>query len=65
MEVTPRGWAKLLLKVQETIMNLEALYNFIWGYLGAVSTMDHEDVPWRSKSLDWLLNLSRDNFGLH
>ena len=34
-------------------------------YSGSVYTMDHEVVPWRSKSADWLLKLSQDNFGLH
>ena len=27
--------------------------------------MDHEVVPGRSKGVDWLLNSSHDNFGLH
>ena len=35
------------------------------SYTGPVYTMNHEVVLWRSKSLDWLLNSSRDNFGLH
>ena len=36
-----------------------------WHEWGPVYTMDHEVVPWRSKSVDWLLNSSWDNFGLH
>ena len=34
-------------------------------YLGAVYTMDHEVGPGLCKAADWLLKLSRDNFGLH
>ena len=34
-------------------------------HLGAVYTMDHEVGPWLYKAVDWLLKLSRDNFGLH
>ena len=33
--------------------------------LGVVYTMDHEVGPRLSKATDWLLKLSRDNFGLH
>jgi hypothetical protein len=33
--------------------------------LGAVYTMDHEIGPRLCKAVDWLLKLSRDNFGLH
>jgi hypothetical protein len=33
--------------------------------LGAVYTMDHELGPRLCKADDWLLKLSRDNFGLH
>ena len=33
--------------------------------LGLVYTMDHEVVPGQSKSVNWLLNSFRDNFGLH
>ena len=33
--------------------------------LGPVYIMDDEVVPRRSKSIDWLLNSSHDNFGLH
>jgi hypothetical protein len=34
-------------------------------HLGVVYTMDHEVVPQPCKTCDWLLNLSRDHFGLH
>ena len=34
-------------------------------FLGVVHTMDHEVVPRPCKICDWLLNLSRDHFGLH
>ena len=34
-------------------------------YLGAVYTMDHEDVPRPCKIYDWLLNSSRNYFILH
>ena len=27
--------------------------------------MDHDVGPWLCKATDWLLKLSRDNFGLH
>jgi hypothetical protein len=33
--------------------------------LGAVYTMDHELGPGLCKAANWLLKLSRDNFGLH
>ena len=33
--------------------------------LGVVYTMDYEVVLGPCKSIDWLLNLSRDHFGLH
>ena len=33
--------------------------------LGVVYTMDHEVVPRPCKICDWLLNLSRNHFGLH
>ena len=32
---------------------------------GLLYTMDHEVVPWQSKGPDWMMNSSRDNFGLH
>ena len=32
---------------------------------GAIYTMDHEVGPGLYKATDWLLKLSRDNFGLH
>ena len=33
--------------------------------LGPVYTMDHEVVQGRNKSIDWMLSLSWDHFGLH
>ena len=37
----------------------------MWCSLGVVYTMDHEVEPRLCKAVDWLLKLSRDNFGLH
>ena len=33
--------------------------------LGPDYTMDQEVISGRCKSVDWLLNLSQDHFGLH
>ena len=52
---------------------LKCCQKFIIRYIGWVSiklegvvyTMDHEVVPRSYKIYDWLLNLSRDHFGLH
>ena len=35
------------------------------SYWGLVYIMDQEVVPGRCKSVDWLLNSSRDHFSLH